>query len=467
MGEKFVFVPTPLEKLHDEYDTIVIGSGSTGLVSAIQAHELGLKPVILEKMDKIGGNTNRASSGMNAAETNVQFQHGVIDNFEDFYRETYHGGGKLNDQKLLSYFVSHAALAVDWLADHDIRLDDLTITGGMSKMRTHRPASMAPIGAFLIKKLLKIIQQQNIPLFTKVEVTSLRKNDAGKIVGVDTRLPDGSKRTINSKAVVLATGGFGASKDIIRRYRPDLAGYKTTNQPGATGDGLELAESIGAELVQMNLIQVHPTVQQDNPHTYLIGEAVRGEGAILINDQGKRFVNELGTRKIVSNSIVDLPEKSAYLIFDQSVRDRVKAIEFYDHIGLVVTGESIRELAEKINIDSDSLEQTINDWNEAVVEKMDKHFERTTGMNRGIAKKPFFAIHIAPAIHYTMGGIHIDTKTRVLDGNGNIMPGLFAAGEVAGGLHGNNRIGGNSISETVVFGRQAGQQSAEYILNNH
>ncbi|GAJ26714.1 fumarate reductase flavoprotein subunit [Liquorilactobacillus sucicola DSM 21376 = JCM 15457] len=148
MGDKFVFEPTSIEKLQDQYDTIVIGSGSTGLVSAIQAHELGLKPVILEKMEQIGGNTNRASSGMNAAETNVQFQHGVIDNFEDFYRETYRGGGKLNDQDLLSYFTNHAALAVDWLADHNIKLDDLTITGGMSKMRTHRPATMAPIGAF-------------------------------------------------------------------------------------------------------------------------------------------------------------------------------------------------------------------------------------------------------------------------------------------------------------------------------
>lgn len=467
MGDKFVFEPTSIEKLQDQYDTIVIGSGSTGLVSAIQAHELGLKPVILEKMEQIGGNTNRASSGMNAAETNVQFQHGVIDNFEDFYRETYRGGGKLNDQDLLSYFTNHAALAVDWLADHNIKLDDLTITGGMSKMRTHRPATMAPIGAFLIKNLLKVVQQKNIPLFTKVTVTSLNKNDAGKITGVALELPNGDERTLNGKSVILATGGFGASKNIIKKYRPDLAGYKTTNQPGATGDGLELAEDIGAELVQMNLIQVHPTVQQDNPHTYLIGEAVRGEGAILVDAQGKRFVNELGTRKIVSNSIVDLPDKSAYLIFDQSVRNRVKAIEFYDHIGLVVTGENVNTLAEKINLSPEVLSQTVSEWNEAVTNKQDNRFGRTTGMERQLSEKPFFAIHIAPAVHYTMGGIHIDTKTHVLDGNGNVIPGLFAAGEVAGGLHGNNRIGGNSISETVVFGRQAGQQSAEYILDKH
>ncbi|KRL00572.1 flavocytochrome c [Liquorilactobacillus capillatus] len=466
MTTKFVFAPTPIEKMQSHYDTIIIGSGSTGLVSAIQAHELGLKPVILEKMTALGGNTNRASSGMNAAETNVQLHHGIIDSFDDFYRETYRGGGKLNDQDLLAYFTSHAALAVDWLADHSIKLDDLTITGGMSKMRTHRPATMAPIGSFLVKNLLKIVQQENIPLFTETTVTSLKKDDTGKISGVELQLPDGSKMSLASQAVVLATGGFGASKDIIQKYRPDLAGYKTTNQPGATGDGLKLAEEAGAELVQMNLIQVHPTVQQDNPHTYLIGEAVRGEGAILVNAQGKRFVNELGTRKVVSNSIVALPEKGAYLIFDQSVRNRVKAIEFYDHIGLVVTGENITELAAKVNMEPAVLAQTVDEWNTAVASKQDKQFGRATGMDRQLVEKPFFAIHIAPAVHYTMGGIHIDTQTRVIDGNGDIIQGLFAAGEVAGGLHGNNRIGGNSISETVVFGRQSGEQAAEYVLTN-
>ncbi len=455
------FQPTSVGKLENDYDVVIIGSGGTGLSAAIQANELGMKVAVLEKEEELGGNTNRASSGMNAAETNVQLHHGVIDNVADFYHETYKDGGRLNDKDMLGYFVYHTAPAIDWLADHDIKLDDITITGGMSKKRTHRPASMAPIGGFLVKSLLKVVAQEDIPVFNKTKVTELRRADDGRVNGVKVDA-DGITKIINAKAVILATGGFGASKEYIKRFRPDLESYKTTNQPGATGDGLKLAENVGAELMQMNLVQVHPTVQQDNPHVYLIGEAVRGEGAILVNAEGKRFVNELNTRKIVSNAITALPEHSAYLILDQGIRDHVKAIEFYDKVGLVVHGETIEDLAKKINVDPSNLKQTVATWNQAVENHDDAEFGRTTGMDRGITNLGFFAIHIAPAIHYTMGGIHITPKTQVLDGNGDIIKGLFAAGEVAGGLHGNNRVGGNSIAETIVFGRQAGQQVALY-----
>ena len=455
------FQPTSVGKLENDYDVVIIGSGGTGLSAAIQANELGMKVAVLEKEEELGGNTNRASSGMNAAETNVQLHHGVIDNVADFYHETYKDGGRLNDKDMLGYFVYHTAPAIDWLADHDIKLDDITITGGMSKKRTHRPASMAPIGGFLVKSLLKVVAQEDIPVFNKTKVTELRRADDGRVNGVKVDA-DGITKIINAKAVILATGGFGASKEYIKRFRPDLESYKTTNQPGATGDGLKLAENVGAELMQMNLVQVHPTVQQDNPHVYLIGEAVRGEGAILVNAEGKRFVNELNTRKIVSNAITALPEHSAYLILDQGIRDHVKAIEFYDKVGLVVHGETIEDLAKKNNVDPSNLKQTVATWNQAVENHDDAEFGRTTGMDRGITNPGFFAIHIAPAIHYTMGGIHITPKTQVLDGNGDIIKGLFAAGEVAGGLHGNKRGGGNSIAETIVFGRQAGQQVALY-----
>lgn len=455
------FQTTPVSQLADSYDAVIVGSGGTGLAAAIQAHELGMNVAVLEKEEQLGGNTNRASSGMNAAETNVQLKHGIIDNINDFYRETYKDGGKLNDKDMLGYFVVHSPLAIDWLADHGIKLEDVTITGGMSKKRTHRPASMAPIGGFLVKSLLDVAAQEKIPVFNKVKVEKLVKNDQGAVAGVVASV-DGQTKQINAKAVLLATGGFGASKEYIKRYRPDLADYKTTNQPGATGDGLKLAEEVGAQLTQMNFVQVHPTVQQDNPHVYLIGEAVRGEGAILVNFQGKRFVNELNTRKIVSETITALPEHSAYLIFDQGVRDHAKAIEFYDKVGLVVHGDTIEDLAKNLKMDPAVLKNTVETWNQAVKTGDDKEFGRTTGMDRDLSKPGYFAIHIAPAIHYTMGGIHINTKTQVLDGNGDVIPGLYAAGEVSGGLHGNNRVGGNSIAETIIFGRQAGQQVTVY-----
>lgn len=461
MAEKFTFTPTALADLKPNYDVVIIGSGGAGLTAAIQAHELGLNPVILEKMSKIGGNTTRASSGMNAAETNVQLHHHIVDSFGDFYGETLKGGGGMNNQALLKFFTEHSALAIDWLADHGIKLDDLTITGGMSVMRTHRPSSMAPIGGFLVTELLKQVAADQLPLFTDVKVDELVV-EAGKISGVKATTPDGAV-TITAGAVLLATGGFGANKTLLGQYRDDLKNYQTTNQPGATGDGILLAQAIGAKLVDMDQVQVHPTVQQDTDHAYLIGEAVRGEGAILVDNQGARFVNELDTRKNVTAAIDQLGGTGAYLIFDRGIRDRVKAVEFYDHIGLVKTGTDLETLATATGLDAATLKQTVADWNQAVANHNDAAFNRTTGMDRDIAAGPFYSIHIAPAVHYTMGGIAINPATQVLNQDERPIASLFAAGEVVGGLHGNNRIGGNSIAETVIFGRQAGQQMFKYL----
>ena len=404
----YKFPTQTLDNLKKDYDAIIVGSGGTGLAAAIQAQQYGLNVAILEKNNFLGGNTMRASSGMNAAESIVQARLGVNDSMQKFYDETLKGGGYMNDREMLHYFVEHAPLAIAWLEDLGIKVDDLTITGGMSKKRTHRPSSMAPIGAFLVNNLLKIADEKNIPIFTGAKVTELLQDADKKINGVEIN----NDLKVNAKAVLLATGGFGASKDLIAKYRPDLRDYKTTNQAGATGDGLKLADKVGAQLEQLELVQVHPTVQQDTDHAYLIGEAVRGEGAILVDHQGKRFVNELNTRKIVSNAITNTPEHSAFLIFDQGVRDRVKAIEFYDSIHLVVHGNTIEELAESINVPGATLEQTLNTWNQAVEKHDDTEFNRTTGM-ASLDHAPYYAIHIAPAIHYTMGGIHTVSYTHL------------------------------------------------------
>ena len=454
----YKFPTQTVDNLKEEYDAIIVGSGGTGLAAAIQAHQYGLNVAILEKNSFLGGNTMRASSGMNAAESIVQARLGINDSMQKFYDETLKGGGYMNDREMLHYFVEHAPLAIAWLEDLGIKVDDLTITGGMSKKRTHRPSSMAPIGAFLVNNLLKLADERHIPIFIDSKVTNLLQDKDKKITGVEVN----KEHQVRAKAVLLATGGFGAAKDLIAKYRPDLRDYKTTNQAGATGDGLKLADKVGAQLEQLELVQVHPTVQQDTDHAYLIGEAVRGEGAILVDRDGKRFINELSTRKIVSNAITETPEHSAYLIFDQGVRDRVKAIEFYDSINLVAHGSTIEELAENIKVPAANLKKTLQSWNEAVKKNSDTEFGRTTGM-ASLDHAPYYAIHIAPAIHYTMGGIHIAPDTRVYDTNGNFIAGLYAAGEVSGGLHGNNRIGGNSIAETIIFGREAGKTMAKLI----
>lgn len=249
--------------------------------------------------------------------------------------------------------------------------------------------------------------------------------------------------------------------DMISEVRSDLKGYVTTNQEGSTGDGITMIEKLGGTTVDMDQIQVHPTVQQEK--SYLIGEAVRGEGAILVTNQGKRFTNELDTRDNVTAAINKLPDKSAYLVFDSGVKSRVKAIQQYEKMGFVIHGDSIEALAKEMGVPAEQLKATLDTWNNAVKNNKDTEFNRTTGMDNDLSGAPYHAIQIAPGIHYTMGGVKINTNTEVLDKDGKPIPGLFAAGELTGGLHGQNRIGGNSVAEIIIFGRQAGIKSAEFV----
>ena len=443
-----------------EIEILVLGSGCTGLAAALQAHQTGKKVAILEKMDQIGGNSKRASSGMNATETVLQLKNNIIDTAQEFYDETFKAGGKMNDPALLQYFTTHTNSAVEWLKAFNVELGDLTTLGGMNKPRTHRPTDTSPIGAYLVNKLFDAVQKADIPVYLNSKAVKLtRLSDQRIAVEVEN---NGEISRIKCNSVILATGGFGASQSLIKKYAPQYADYKTTNQEGSTGDGLKLAHQFGAQLIQLNQVQIHPTVQQDNPHVYLIGETVRGEGAILVNTAGKRFINELDTRKKVSNAIIAQETKHAYLILDQQVYRRVKALGFYESVGLVVKASSLDELAKAIHLPVADFKAEIETWNQAAINHYDQQFGRQTGMHP-FNEGPFYAIHVAPAVHYTMGGIHIDTQTHVLDENGEIIPGLFAAGEVSGGLHGNNRVGGNSIAETIVFGRQAGISASQYL----
>jgi fumarate reductase flavoprotein subunit len=341
-----------------------------------------------------------------------------------------------------------------------ITLNNITITGGMSVKRTHRPEDGSAVGQYLFNGLAKQVQGQGIPIFVNADVKEITEKD-GKITGVKVLFNETDEKTIRANAVIVATGGYGANKDILSQVRPDLVGLVTTNQPGTTGDGIIMIEKLGGTKIDMDQVQVHPTVQQDK--SYLIGEAVRGEGAILVSSESKRFTNELNTRDVVTAAINSLPEKSAFLVFDSGVKSRVKAIEQYQQMGFVIEGDSIDALAQKMNVPADQLKTTLDTWNNAVKNKTDTEFTRITGMDNDLSKAPFFAIKIAPGVHYSMGGVKINTNSEVLNKDGKPIPGLYAAGEVTGGLHGQNRIGGNSIIDIVIFGRQAGIKSAEYV----
>ncbi|NKI21445.1 flavocytochrome c [Paenibacillus dendritiformis] len=451
---------TPIDQLKDKYDIIIVGAGGAGMSAALEAKEKGMNPVIFEKMPIAGGNTMKSSSGMNASQTKFQKEQGIEDNNDLFYEETLKGGHGTNDKEMLRFFVDNSASAIEWLDSIGIRLNNITITGGMNEKRTHRPEDGSAVGQYLVNGLVRNVQEKEIPLFVNANVTEITEKD-GKVNGVKVLFNNNDEKTIAADAVVVTTGGYGANMDMIGEVRSDLKGLVTTNQEGSTGDGIKMIEKLGGVTVDMDQIQVHPTVQQEK--SYLIGEAVRGEGAILVSSEGKRFTNELDTRDNVTAAINKLPEKSAYLVFDSGVKSRAKAIEQYDKMGFVIQGDTVEALAKEIGVPADQLTATLDTWNSAVKNKEDAEFGRTTAMDHDLSNGPYYAIKIAPGIHYTMGGVKINTNTEVLNKDGQPIPGLFAAGELTGGLHGQNRIGGNSVAEIIIFGRQAGIKSAEFV----
>lgn len=446
--------PSSLKK---SYDVIIVGSGGAGMTAAIEAKDAGMNPVILEKMPMAGGNTSKASAGLNASETSVEKAQGVTDSNDKFYEETLKGGGGTNDKELLRYFVDHSAAAVDWLAQNDIVLDNLTTTGGMSVSRTHRPHDGSAVGAYLVKGLEENISKRDIPVFVNSDVTKINEKD-GKVSGVEVKI-EGETKQVDSKAVVVTTGGFGANQKMIAKYRPDLKDYVTTNAAGSTGDGIEMISALGGALVDMDKIQIHPTVFQKTG--YLVSESIRGEGAILVNKEGNRFFNEMDTRDKVSAAELKQDGKYAYAIFGEGTKDKVKAVDQYISKNMVVEADNVEELAKKLDIKPEELKATVTKWNKAVADKKDSEFGRTTGMTNDISGK-VYAIKVAPGIHHTMAGVKINTQTQVLKEDGQPIKGLYAAGEVTGGLHGGNRIGGNAVADIIIFGRKAGQESAKY-----
>ncbi|MGY3747093.1 flavocytochrome c [Vagococcus salmoninarum] len=452
-----------LDELKDSYDVIIIGAGGGGMAAAIEAKDAGLNPVIFEKMPVAGGNTLKASAGMNASETKFQKEAKIEDTNEKFYEETLAGGKETNDPELLRYFVDSSADAIDWLDGMGITLNNLTTTGGMSVKRTHRPADGSAVGQYLVDGLLRNVYEREIPLFTEADVKEIIETK-GSVSGVRVIFEGDIEKTITTDAVIVATGGFGANLDMVTEYNKDLDGFVTTNQKGSQGDGIKMAEKIGAATVDLKEIQIHPTVEQET--SFLVTEAVRGEGAILVSQAGQRFINELETRDNVSAAIIALPEKSAYLIFDAGVKERVTAIDFYEKQGFVKSGETVADLAKAIEIDDKALATTLTNWNKAVAEQADTEFKRETGMDNDLAKGPFYAIKIAPGIHHTMGGLKINPQAEVLKADNSVIKGLYAAGEATGGLHGANRIGGNAVADIIIYGRQAGTQAAAFVTAN-
>ncbi len=439
-------------------DIVVVGAGGAGLSAAIAAAETGkLKIIVLEKQGIIGGNTNYSTGGINAAETDQQKSLGIEDSKQLFFDDTMIGGKNENIPSLVWNFVDHAPATITWLSGLGADLTDVGLMGGSSVKRTHRPQSGSAIGPHLMKVLKEATARQNIEIRTSNKVCGLLSTN-GTVTGVKVQNADGSTYSLKSKAVIIATGGFGANLEMVTRLQPKLSGFATLNHPGATGDAFDWVTPLGGATIHMAYIQIHPTAEATNH--ILISEAVRGNGAILLNQSGHRFCNELDTRDVVSAAILSQPSGEAFLFFDENVRKSLSSIESYANQHLLITGNTLAELASLTGIPADNLTSSLARYNAQQKAGVDEDFGRSaTGMT-ALETAPFYAVRVKPAIHHTMGGLSVNTKTQVLTTEGKPIPGLYAAGEVTGGLHGANRLGGNGVADIVVNGRLAGLAAA-------
>ena len=488
-------------------DIVIVGAGGAGMTAAIAAANEGKNVVIVESQAMVGGNSVRSTGGMNAAKTPAQDENefaesagvektletaasewadneaitaladtvagqwaeyqanpvGYFDSVELMELDTLIGGHGTNDPALVEALCSNSADAIAWLSEQGIELTSVSSFGGASVKRIHRPVDSEgktiSVGSYMIPLLQAKCEELGVEFIMNTTANETLTDANGAAVGIAATDKNGAAVTVNAKAVVLATGGFGANLDMVVEYKPDLAGFMTTNAPGAQGQGIDMAVAIGAGTVDMDQIQIHPTVEANT--AALITEGLRGDGAILVNAEGNRFTDEVGTRDVVSAAEIAQTGSYSWLVIDQAMADASSVIQGYIKNGYTVTGETYEELAEAMGVDAAAFAATMDKWNAAVAAGVDEEFGRTSFANP-LDTAPYYAIKVTAGIHHTMGGLTINPQTQVLAGDGTVIDGLYAAGEVTGGVHGGNRLGGNAVADFVVFGRIAGEQAAAY-----
>ncbi|KAJ3505476.1 hypothetical protein NLJ89_g7395 [Agrocybe chaxingu] len=452
---------------------IVVGSGLAGLSAASQLVAHNVPVHLLERAPKPGGNSIKASSGINGAPTRFQTTPDSL-----FYEDTVQSAGNAFKgseirecrEKLISTLTNTSESAVSWLNDEKgVDLSRVGLLGGHSLPRTHRGAGKLPPGAAIVTTLLKSLQQS--PLFhlhTGSSVTKVLKS-AKSVEGVE--YSEGDETKMLRGPVVFASGGFaGDSKGMLAEYRPDLTGFPSTNEaiPGSQS----LLTAVGAQLLDMERVQVHPTGFVDSknveaPVKFLAAEILRGEGGLLLLN-GKRFVNEMETRQHITDVILTTPpvdttprQWDIQLVLDEGAYNALSShVDFYIFKGLMRKA-AIAELDL-----SDAALPSIQEYAKAAAGLVSDPFSRKTFGSWTLKEiKPESIVYVGrvtPVVHFTMGGVLISQDAEVLDVDGKPIEGLWAAGEVTGGLHGDNRLGGSSLLECAVFGRIAGNRAAAF-----
>ena len=446
-------------------DVVVIGAGGAGLVAAIEAKNNGAKNVIvLEKMAFAGGNT-LISGGEYAAPNNwVQVKKGLKDSNDAFYNDILKGGDNEGDPKLVRVLADNALSGAEWLKDYiNMTFEDRQMFfGGHSVERSLVPQGAT--GVEMISKLLAKAEELNIPVLYETPATELMV-DKGRVTGVKAVSEDKEYTFLAKDGVILATGGFGSNLEMRVKYNKDVdENILSTNTVGITGDGITMAEKIGAQLEDMPFIQTYPTCDPISGALLYFGDVRLVGGSILVNQEGKRFVEELERRDVISMAIKNQTGNAAYQFCDEAqvklsgvAEHHADEVNYLFNNKLLVKADTIKEAADFFGIDAAELEKTVAKYNQYAKDGKDLEFNKRGKLTPFEAKGPFYIMKAVPAVHHTMGGVKIDENARVINTKGEVIKGLYGAGEVTGDIHGTNRLGSDAIADITVFGRIAGQ----------
>ena len=451
------------------YDVVVIGAGGAGFSAAIEAKNAGANVVLLEKMPAVGGNSLISGAEMNAAKNWVQPKLGINDDSPELHAEdTYKGGDMKGDMNVIKVMTHNALDAAKWCRDYlGVRFEDdnLFFFGGHSRKRALIPVGHT--GTEFITKFQAKADELGIPIITNMKAEELIKDKSGRVVGVKATM-NGASYTFNAKGgVVLATGGFGANPEMVKKYNPKIdERFKTTDAPGTTGEALYMAERAGAQLVNMGYIQTYPICDPISGVIELIADA-RFDGAIMLNQEGKRFVEELDRRDVISKAILAQPGAYAWVLWNDkigsisnTVKEHPTEYEAFTKQGIMATCDDLKCVADFTKIPFDSLKGTVNRVSSMTGKGNDKDFNHRSGLV-DMTQGKYYVIKAVPSVHHTMVGVRINEKAQALTAEGKAIPGLWAAGEVTGVTHGTNRLGGNAYTDIIVFGRIAGKAAAE------
>ncbi|KAF9047371.1 fumarate reductase [Panaeolus papilionaceus] len=455
---------------------IVVGGGLAGLSAAHTLLERGANVLLLDKQGFMGGNSTKATSGINGAGTNTQRDLKIPDSAQIFFEDTKKSARDLARDDLIQVLTGRSGDAVNWLQDKfGLDLSKVSRLGGHSQPRTHRGDAQFPgmvITYAQMERLedLAVSNPERVKILKKARVSKLIKDESGAVIGTEYQYKGKTETAYGS--VILATGGYAADfteDSLLKKHRPEYWDLPTTNGEHCTGDGQKLAMHIGASAVDLEKVQVHPTglVDPNEPDAkvkFLAAEALRGVGGLLLDNTGKRFVDELQHRDYVTGKIWENKKYPIRLVLNGQASKEIEwHCKHYVGRGLMKRFDSGEALAKEFGLAPDVLRKTFDDYNVSVRTQKDpfgkKFFQGEWKFD------DFFHVAImTPVLHYTMGGLEIDPESRVLDKSGKPIPGLFAAGEVAGGVHGANRLGGSSLLGCVVFGRVSGDSAAAYTL---